>query len=128
MKSIVEHISLATQLLGSRIAPEALLAQVTRDQHNRVDFQSMVEILRSNGFENSLSKRSLADIPSLAVPVVAILQQEEALVITKIEGSGTQRQYYIRQTDGLEQVFEHEELEALYLGFCWFIKPKLATV
>lgn len=127
MKSIVEHISLATQLLGSRIAPEALLAQVTRDQHNRVDFQSMVEILRSNGFENSLSKRSLADIPSLAVPVVAILQQEEALVITKIEGSGTQRQYYIRQTDGLEQVFEHEELEALYLGFCWFIKPKLAT-
>lgn len=127
MKSIVEHLSLVTQLLGSRIASEALLAQVTRDQHNRVNFQSLVEILRSHGFENNLSKRNLADIPSLAVPVVAILQQEEALVITKIEGSGNQRQYYIRQTDGLEQVFEHAELEALYLGFCWFIKPKLAA-
>lgn len=102
MKSIIEHVSLVTQLYGTPIAPEALVAQVVRDQHNRLNFNSAVEVLRTYGFENSLSKRSLAEIPSLAVPVVAILHNEEALVITHIEGKGRDRKYFVRQTGGLE--------------------------
>lgn len=127
MKSIIEHLSLVTQIYGNHIAAEALSAQVLRDQHNRLNFNSAIEVLRSYGFENNLSKRNLVDIPSLAVPVVAILHNEEALVITHIEGKGKNRRYTIRQTDGLEQVLEHQQLEAVYLGFCWFIKPKVAA-
>lgn len=127
MKSIIEHIALATQILGSPVSEMALSAEVIRDKKLNVNYHSLVEVLRTHGFENTLSKRRLEDIPSLAVPVVTILHNEEAAVVTKIEGSGTQRKYHIRQADGLAQVLEHEQLAALYLGYCWFIKQKMVS-
>lgn len=127
MKSIIEHIALVTQIHGKPVAQEALTAQVVRDSHNNVNFHSLVEVLRSYGFENSLSKRKLQDIPSLSVPVVAILQDEEALVITKIEGKGEDRRYTIRQSGDGEQIIDHLTLSTRYLGYCWFIKPKMVS-
>ena len=88
MKSIIEHIALTTRLLGAPVSEAALSAEVVRDKKLNVNFHSLVEVLRSHGFENTLSKRSLEDIPSLAVPVVLILHNEEAAVVTKIEGWG----------------------------------------
>ncbi len=127
MKSIVEHLALVTQLHGTPIAQEALTAQVIRDQRLDVNFSSLREVLKTYGFENSISKRELTDIPSLATPVVAILEDEEALVITKIEGSGINRRFHIRQTDKVERVLDYKELKDIYLGYCWFIKPKVTS-
>ena len=127
MKAIIEHIVLVTRLLGAPVSEAALSAEVVRDKKLKVNYHSLVEVLRSHGFENTLSKRNLEDIPSLAVPVMIILHNEEAAVITKIEGSGQERKYHIRQVDGLEQELSHEQLSGLYLGYCWFIKPKMAT-
>ncbi|RRN00325.1 type I secretion system permease/ATPase [Bibersteinia trehalosi] len=127
MKSIIEHIALVTQIYGNPIAKEALTAQIVRDTKNKVNFHSVIEVLRSYGFENSISQRPLEEIPSLSVPVVAILQNEEAVVITKIEGKGLERRYYIRQSGDAEQVIEHKVLEQSYLGYCWFIKPKMVS-
>ncbi len=83
--------------------------------------------MRSHGFENTLSKRDLQDIPSLAVPLVLMLHNEEAAVVVRIEGVGRNRIYFLRQIDGLEQQLSHDELVSLYLGYCWFIKPKVAA-
>ncbi|TGZ99159.1 type I secretion system permease/ATPase [Rodentibacter pneumotropicus] len=127
MKSIIEHLALVTQLHGTPIAQEALTAQVIRDQRLDVNFSSLREVLKTYGFENSISKRELTDIPSLATPVVAILEDEEALVITKIEGSGINRRFHIRQTDKVERVLDYKELKDIYLGYCWFIKPKVTS-
>lgn len=127
MKSIIEHIALATRLLGVPVSEAALSAEVVRDKKLNVNFHSLSEVLKSHGFENTLSKRSLQDIPSLAVPVVVILHNEEAAVVTKIEGSGLERKYHVRQADGLSQVLDHEQLMILYLGYCWFIKPKMVS-
>ena len=127
MKAIIEHIVLVTRLLGAPVSEAALSAEVVRDKNLKVNYHSLVEVLRSHGFENTLSKRNLEDIPSLAVPVMIILHNEEAAVITQIEGSGQERKYHIRQVDGLEQELSHEQLSGLYLGYCWFIKPKMAT-
>ena len=127
MKSIIEHIALTTRLLGAPVSEAALSAEVVRDKKLNVNFHSLTEVLRSHGFENTLSKRSLDDIPSLAVPVVLILHNEEAAVVTKIEGAGKSRQYHIRQADGLAQVLDYEQLSILYLGYCWFIKPKMVS-
>ena len=63
-----------------------------------------------------------AAIIILAVPVVLILHNEEAAVVTKIEGVGRARKYHIRQTDGLAQELDYAQLSVLYLGYCWFIK------
>lgn len=127
MKSVVEHIALVTQIYGNPIAQEALMAQVVRDSQNKVNFHSVVEVLRSYGFENSISKRPLQEIPSLSVPVVAILANEEAVVITKIEGKGAERLYHIRQSSDGEQIIDHQTLSQKYLGYCWFIKPKMVS-
>ncbi|MCQ9122084.1 hypothetical protein BKG95_07510 [Rodentibacter pneumotropicus] len=127
MKSIIEHLALVTQLHGTPIAQEALTAQVIRDQRLDVNFSSLREVLKTYGFENSISKRELTDIPSLATPVVAILEDEEALVITKIEGAGINRRFHIRQTDKVERVLDYKELKDIYLGYCWFIKPKVTS-
>ena len=127
MKAIIEHVALVTRLLGAPVSEAALSAEVVRDKKLNVNYHSLTEVLRSHGFENTLSKRSLEDIPSLAVPVLAILHNEEAAVITKIEGVGKDRKYHIRQVDGLEQELDHAQLSVLYLGYCWFIKPKMVS-
>jgi type I secretion system ATPase len=127
MKAIIEHVALVTRLLGAPVSEAALSAEVVRDKKLNVNYHSLTEVLRSHGFENTLSKRSLEDIPSLAVPVLAILHNEEAAVITKIEGAGKDRKYHIRQVDGLEQELDHAQLSVLYLGYCWFIKPKMVS-
>lgn len=126
MKSIIEHIALATRLLGSPLPVATLMAQVTHDQHLNVNYASLVEVLKSHGFENTLTQKALHDIPALAVPVVIVLQQDQAAVITRIEGSAADRVYEIQQTDGLKQRLTQQQLSELYLGYCWFIKPKLA--
>ena len=118
MKAIIEHIVLVTRLLGAPVSETALSAEVVRDKKLKVNYHSLVEVLRSHGFENTLSKRNLEDISSLAVPVMIILHNEEAAVITQIEGSGQERKYHIRQVDGLEQELSHEQLSGLYLGYC----------
>lgn len=125
MESIIEHVALATQILGTPVAKEALSAQIVRDQHRRINFTSLIELLRANGFENNISRRPLSKIPTLSVPVVLFLKNEEAAVVMKIEGNGSQRNYHIRQTDGLTKVLSHEELEEVYFGYCWFIKQKV---
>lgn len=127
MKSIIEHIALTTRILGAPVSEAALSAEVVRDRKLNINFQSLGEVLRSHGFENTLSKRDLQDIPSLAVPLVLMLHNEEAAVVVRIEGVGRNRIYFLRQIDGLEQQLSHDELVSLYLGYCWFIKPKMTA-
>ncbi|OOF77580.1 hypothetical protein BKG96_08140 [Rodentibacter caecimuris] len=127
MKSIIEHLALVTQLHGNPVAQEALTAQVVRDRDLNINFASLSEVLRTYGFDNRVSERKLEDIPSLAVPVMAILHNEEALVITKIAGSGRMREFTVRQSDAVEKVLSYEELSRLYLGYCWFVKPKVVS-
>ena len=127
MKSIIEHIALTTRILGAPVSEAALSAEVVRDRKLNINFQSLGEVLRSHGFENTLSKRDLQYIPSLAVPLVLMLHNEEAAVVVRIEGVGRNRIYFLRQIDGLEQQLSHDELVSLYLGYCWFIKPKVTA-
>lgn len=127
MKSIVEHLALITQIHGSPISKETLAAQTIRDQNNNLNFSSLVEVLRTHGFENKLSQRPLADIPALAVPVLIILKGGESAVITRISSTASKRVYTLRQNDGMEKQVGTEELTAQYLGYVWFIKPKITA-
>ena len=77
MKSIISHIALTTKLLGSPISEAALLARVGRDQDLKIDYGTLTEVLRSYGFDNQLSKRSLQDIPALALPVTILLKMKK---------------------------------------------------
>ncbi|WP_439328152.1 type I secretion system permease/ATPase [Lonepinella sp. BR2357] len=127
MKSIVEHLALVTQIYGSPVAKETLAAQTIRDARNNLNFTSLSEVLRTHGYENKMSRRPLSDIPTLAVPVIIILKNEESAVVTKITGHAGNRVYTVLQTVGVEQELSEAELNAKYLGYSWFIKPKAAA-
>ncbi|VEI29250.1 lipid transporter ATP-binding/permease [Haemophilus parainfluenzae] len=127
MNSIIKHLAIATKLLNQPVAEEALASNVARDRNLNANIQSLSEVLRSYGFENHISRRKLLEIPSLAMPAIIILNNEEAAVITDVKGHGEERTYVIRQGDAPAHEISHKDLESKYLGFCWFIKPKLTA-
>lgn len=127
MNSIIKHLAIATKLLNQPVAEEALASNVTRDRNLNANIQSLSEVLRSYGFENHISRRKLLEIPSLAMPAIIILNNEEAAVVTDVKGHGEERTYVIRQGDAPAHEISHKDLESKYLGFCWFIKPKLTA-
>ncbi|WP_301098744.1 type I secretion system permease/ATPase [Otariodibacter sp.] len=125
MKIIIENLSLATQFLGSQLSVATLISHTIRKSNTQIDFGSLVEFLKSEGFDNVILQRSLNDIPTLSVPVILFQKNEEAALVTEIkineEGS---REYKIIQIGNLQQWIKEEDLEKNYLGYCWFIKPK----
>jgi type I secretion system ATPase len=127
MNSIIKHLAIATKLLNQPVAEEALASNVARDRNLNANIQSLSEVLRSYGFENHISRRKLLEIPSLAMPAIIILNNEEAAVITDVKGHGEERTYVIRQGDAPAHEISNKDLESKYLGFCWFIKPKLTA-
>ncbi len=127
MKNIIEHLALATQLLGSPLSVATLSAHTIRKSGNSADFSALCEYLRSEGFDNSISERPLNEIPSLAMPVVILLKNEEAAVLVEIKENKEGKRYYrLAQESGLFVDLAEKDLNAKYLGYCWFIKPKLA--
>lgn len=127
MKSLIEHIALTTQIYGTPVAEAALSAQVLRDQNLSVNYHSLSEVLSNYGFENSISQRPLEDIPTLAVPLVVLLRDEQAAVVTEIKGSAKERTFVVRQVGNVVNELSFDELNQQYLGYCWFIKPKIAA-
>lgn len=128
MKLIIENLALATQFLGSPLSVATLAAHTIRKAGNSIDFSSLCEFLRSEGFENSLSERELKDIPALAMPVIVLLQDEQAAVITAVKkDENNQKIFVIAQSDTLSYEVSEQELNEKYLGYCWFIKPKMAS-
>ncbi|WP_071058392.1 type I secretion system permease/ATPase [Pelistega sp. MC2] len=125
MNSILKHLSIATHILGTPISEAALSANVNRNSQLDINYSSLQAVLQSYGFENTLSRRLLLEIPSLSTPVVVLLQNEEAAVIEKIEGLGDKRTYIVHQGGAPVQRLSHAQLEQLYIGYCWFIKPKI---
>ncbi|ECC3555307.1 type I secretion system permease/ATPase [Salmonella enterica subsp. salamae] len=125
MKSIFEGISQITALLGTQVSTETLSASTTRTDASGVDFRSVGEFLRSEGFDNHLSHRSLEDIPSLTVPLLLLLNLQEAIVVVRIDGVGQNRQYHVLQPGGLRQTISHKALMDIYSGYCWFIQPQV---
>lgn len=124
MKQIIETLSLATRLLGANLSVATLASHTSRTQDNSLDFSSLREYLKSEGFENTLSKRPLNEIPSLAVPVLLFLQNEEAALVTEIIEDDEGRRYKIHLPDDLTRWVTEEELDKNYLQHCWFIKPR----
>ena len=122
MNSLLEHVSLLTRILGSPVAAVTLAASVPRDDAGDFDKKALGEELKHQGFENHLQKRPLRKIPQLALPAVILLRDGEAAVLKKLAGDEA-----VIEFAGIgEQRLATAELEAQYLGYAWFIKPKAA--
>lgn len=125
MKIIIENLSLATQLLGSHLSVATLMSHTNRTDKMGIDFNVLSEFLKSEGFDNLIQQRELDEIPTLSVPVLLFLNNEEATLVTEIKVSNEgKREYKLIQQGGLYEWISGEEIKSNYIGYCWFIKPK----
>lgn len=125
MTDLFEPLALLTRLLGHPLSAAALSAEVQRTGEGRPDLASLSEVLRSQGYENQLSERALADIPAAAAPLLVVTRAGGAMVVSAI-GADTAgaRSYEIVSEDGTRTDWPAARLEAEYAGYCWFVKAR----
>ena len=123
MSDLLQQLSLLTRLSGAPLSVQALSAQTLRQPNGRLDLAALSTVLKNQGLDNTLSQRVLADIPPLAVPVLLLLHDEQAAVITRVTGPASARLYTVQHVDGHSSEIAANELASRYLGYCWFMKP-----
>jgi ATP-binding cassette subfamily C protein LapB len=123
MSDLLNHLALLTRLSGAPMSTEAISAQTLRQPNGRLDLTALSEVLQNHGLENTLSRRELDDIPPLAVPLLILLHDEQAAVVTRIVGPRDARVYTVEHPDGHRTEVSAAEVQSRYLGFCWFMKP-----
>ncbi|HRW73689.1 MAG TPA: type I secretion system permease/ATPase, partial [Ottowia sp.] len=97
MDSLFHNLALLTQLLGHPVSAQALGAQTLRNSEGRPDLVSLGEVLRSLGYDNKVGARPLAEIPSLAAPLLLITKDGAGVVVESIDGRGDLRQFTVRR-------------------------------
>ena len=106
------------------MSAESLTAQAVRQDNGRLDLGSLSALMANHGIENTLSERLLSDVPAAAVPFLAVLQDEDAVVVARVEGEGESRRYTVIAPDGSVVVLVAQAVEARYLGWVWFAKAR----
>ena len=124
MDSLFHNLALLTQLLGHPVSAQALGAQTLRNSEGRPDLVSLGEVLRSLGYDNKVGARPLAEIPSLAAPLLLITKDGAGVVVESIDGRGDLRQFTVRRADGSRSVWDLAMMRASYAGYCWFLKAR----
>lgn len=125
--NIINNISLVTKRLGYTLSPEILLSQTKRTESKSLDYASLVNVLDSHQFDNQIIEINLQKIPTIAAPFMLLLNNNESVVISKIEESQQDRYFEILTEEGLRQTLSLQELTANYSGYSWFIKRNIKS-
>lgn len=119
------QMSLLTRLLGSPVSAAALAADTLRNAEGRIDFASLGEALRSHGYDNKLDQRPLVEIVPVMLPVLLLMRDGGALVLTGVaRGADGGPDYEVLQADGTREQWPAQRVLAQYAGYCWFLKVK----
>ncbi|MDN3639304.1 type I secretion system permease/ATPase [Simiduia curdlanivorans] len=89
---------------------------------NRLSPDLFVRAAKRAGLSAKVAKRTLAEIPSLVLPVVLLLEDNQAVVLLKREDSGDLL-LLDTATDG-RVTLSADELAKSYTGYCIFCKPE----
>lgn len=125
--NIINNLSLVTQRLGYTLSPEILLAQTKRTESKSFDYASLVNVLNSHQFDNQIIEIDLHKIPTIAAPFLALLANNESVVISKIEDGENGRHFEILTEEGLRQTLSVQDLAVNYSGYSWFIKRNIRS-
>lgn len=125
--NIINNLSLVTQRLGYTLSPEILLAQTKRTESKSFDYASLVNVLNSHQFDNQIIEIDLHKIQTIAAPFLALLANNESVVISKIEDGENGRHFEILTEEGLRQTLSVQDLAVNYSGYSWFIKRNIRS-
>ena len=118
------------KLEGKQLSRETLLAGLPL-VNNRLTPKLFVRASQQGDFSSKIAKRAITDIPPLLTPLVLVLKNNRACVLTKIvnekRGNG-KRKYEVvfPETAAGKVLLTEKQLEAQYEGFCIFIKPEVS--
>jgi len=76
------------------------------------------------GFESQLQERRLQDIPSLVLPVILTLKDDNACVLLELNPDDKNAQVIIPSLDEAPVQVTMEKLEQEYLGYAFFLRKK----
>lgn len=76
------------------------------------------------GYDSALQQRPLASIPALVLPVILLLKNDNACVVTEISLEKNNAIVIIPSIDDSPMEISIEKLEEEYLGYVFFVKRK----
>ncbi|MFZ5467050.1 MAG: type I secretion system permease/ATPase [Pseudomonadota bacterium] len=104
------------------VAPEALVAGLPL-QEGRLTPPLLVRAADRAGFSARVARRSLESIPPLVLPVILLLEDGRACVLTDLDAPGGRARILLPETGGGAQEVAIGELARRYTGQVVFAKP-----
>lgn len=75
------------------------------------------------GFSSELVKRQLSEIPSMVLPCILVLKEENACILLEIDEEEKKYKIITPEVPDGEEWIDKETLEQQYLGYAFYLKP-----
>lgn len=126
----MQCLVILTKLNNKPASAEALAYGLPMDPQKREQHLFTIDGAKSNfsraanraGFNSSLVKRELTDIPNLVLPVILLLKDGGACVLTQMDVKENVAEIVIPGVDEEPQEIAIDKLQEEYLGFSFFLK------
>ncbi len=92
--------------------------------YNRLTVELFSRAADRAGLSSRVLQRSLGKITNLQLPVVLLLKDRKACILTAVEDDGRQLRILLPETAMGEKRVAQGELEELYTGYGIFVRPK----
>lgn len=119
---LLDCLAIVTRLHGRPISPQALAAGLPLENH-RLTPLLFVRAAENHGFSARVVKRALKRISNLVLPVVLLLKDGGACVLTRLDPKDTAQLIFPESGTGAKTV-PIAELQPLYTGYCLFAHPR----
>jgi len=119
---LLDCLVIITRIHGRPQSAEGLVAGLPLQDH-RLSPQICVRAAERQGFSARVQKRALNKISSLVLPVILLLQDGSACVLSGLKADGSAR--IIQPESGAgERSLPVSELAQDYSGYCLFVQPR----
>jgi ATP-binding cassette subfamily C protein LapB len=92
--------------------------------HNRLTVELFSRAADRAGLSSRVLRKPLEKIASLQLPVILLLKNRKACVLTAIEDEGQQLRILLPETAMGEETVAKKEIENRYTGYSIFVRPK----
>lgn len=118
-------IELVAELHGRPVSAKALGAGLARRADGRIDPAQLPAMAQAHGMAAGFDKRALRSIASILLPVVLLMRDGTARVLTRLPNSAAGTAAVLLPESGLaEHAVELGDLEAQYSGMLLYVKPR----
>lgn len=95
--------------------------------NNRLTVELFPRAASRAGLSTQLRKKSLADVTPLEMPAILLLQSHRAGILVDYDPKEEKATLLLPEAGMGEEVLSREELEKIYTGYAFFLRPKFKT-